>query len=70
MTLPNQIMVARFIVPANQQSLTITTYNKAGGKLASKSVKLEGTDSTVVYATSYNKNLTVSEFQKKSKQKN
>ena len=70
MTLPNQIMVARFIVPANQQSLTITTYNKAGGKLASKSVKLEGTDSTVVYATSYNKNLTVSEFQKKSKQEN
>lgn len=66
MTLPNQIMVARLIVPASQNSLTITTYNKAGGKLASKTVKLDGNNSVVVYATSYDKNLTVSDIQKNS----
>lgn len=60
MTLPNQILSARVIVPENQKTVTITTYGPRG-RLASKVIKLQGTDSTVVYATSYGKNLTAIE---------
>lgn len=67
MTLPNEILVSRLVVPANQHSLTITTFAKNGSKLASKTVKLPGTDSIVVYASSYDKHLNVSEFEKNSK---
>lgn len=69
MTLPNEILVSRLVVPANQHSLTITTYSKNGGRLASKTVSLPGTESMVVYASSYDKYLTVSEFAKNSKAK-
>lgn len=69
MTLPNEILVSRLIVPANQHSLTITTFAKNGSTLASKTVKLPGTDSIVVYASSYDKHLSVSEFEKNANNK-
>ncbi|MCD8338971.1 MAG: hypothetical protein LUC43_02040, partial [Burkholderiales bacterium] len=65
MSLPNQILVARLIVPQNQHSVTLNTFGAGGKKLASRTVQLKGTDSTVIYATSYDGQLNVGEAQAK-----
>ena len=53
LTLPNQVLVSRLVVPASQQSLQISTFDKSGKTLATSSVKLAEEGPTVVYAVNY-----------------
>lgn len=57
MTLPNQVQVARLVVPANQETISITTYDDKGAVLATENVKIAKRGPSVVYAVSYGKNL-------------
>lgn len=57
MTLPNQVHVARLVVPASQESISISTYDDKGTVLATEKVQIAKRGPSVVYAVSYGKNL-------------
>lgn len=53
LSLPNQVLVSRIVVPASQQSLEIQTLDKSGKALSSAKVDLADQGPTVVYAVNY-----------------
>lgn len=53
LTLPNQVLVSRIVVPANQKTLEVTTLDKGGKTLSSAKVELADKGPTVVYAVNY-----------------
>lgn len=57
MTLPNQVQVARIVVPASQDSIALSTYDAKGNVLATEKVKIAKRGPSVVYAVSYGKHL-------------
>ena len=59
LSLPNQVYVARVVVPKSQTSLKLETTGADGAILASQDVKLAKDGPTVVYAVSYDKNVKV-----------
>lgn len=59
LSLPNQVYVARVVVPKSQQTLKLETLGANGKVLASQDVKLAKEGPTVVYAVSYDKNMRV-----------
>ena len=59
LSLPNQVYVARVVVPKSQTSIKLETTGADGAILASQDVKLAKDGPTVVYAVSYDKNVKV-----------
>ncbi len=57
LSLPNQVLVSRLVVPASQKTIEISTYGKDGKTIAAKSVALADKGPTVVYAVSYNEHM-------------
>lgn len=53
LTLPNQVLVSRIVVPANQKTLEVSTLDKGGKTLSSATVELADKGPTVVYAVNY-----------------
>ncbi len=57
LTLPRSIVVARMYVPKNIDTITIKTYDRFAYPLASKQIKIPKDVPTVIYATSYDRQL-------------
>ncbi len=57
LSLPKKVQVARFFVPNKVNEITIQTFDKNSGKLASVDIALAKKGPTVVYAVSYDKSL-------------
>ena len=53
MTLPNQVYVARLVVPESQKTLKIETVSGNGATIAGQTVELAEKGPTVVYGVSY-----------------
>ena len=53
LSLPNQVLVSRIVVPANQNAIELTTVDKDGKTLAATKVEIADKGPTVVYAVNY-----------------
>lgn len=57
LSLPNQVLVSRLVVPANLKTIDISTVDKSGKVLAKNTVKIAEKGPTVVYAVNYGTHL-------------
>lgn len=57
LTLPNQVLVSRIVVPANQNTLELSTVGKDGKTLTTTQVEIAEKGPSVVYAVNYGSHL-------------